>query len=79
MSESENSRRIAKNTLVLYIRMMVLMLIGLFTSRIVLNTLGVADYGTYNVVGGVVAMFAIVTLFFVVSYKSLLDNRNRSQ
>jgi O-antigen/teichoic acid export membrane protein len=61
MSESENSRRIAKNTLVLYIRMMVLMLIGLFTSRIVLNTLGVADYGTYNVVGGVVAMFAIVT------------------
>ncbi|MBQ9475632.1 MAG: lipopolysaccharide biosynthesis protein [Bacteroidales bacterium] len=58
---SENSGRIAKNTLLLYFRMLLLMLIGLFTSRIVLQALGVEDYGTYNVVGGVVNMFTIIT------------------
>lgn len=61
MSESENTKRIARNTAILYIRMLILMLIGLFTSRVVLNTLGVSDYGIYNVVGGVVTMFGIVT------------------
>lgn len=58
---SSNTRRIAKNTMALYVRMFVMMLIGLFTSRVVLNTLGVKDYGTYNVVGGVVSMFSILT------------------
>lgn len=57
----ENPKKIAKNTLLLYFRMFVMMAIGLFTSRIVLQTLGVKDYGTYNVVGGVVSMFAIVS------------------
>lgn len=56
-----NSQRIAKNTVILYFRMFVMMAIGLFTSRIVLQTLGVKDYGTYNVVGGVVGMFSIVS------------------
>ena len=50
---SENSRRIARNTLLLYFRMFLLMLIGLFTSRVVMRTLGIDDYGVYNVVGGV--------------------------
>lgn len=58
---SQNSRRVAKNTLFLYLRMLLLMLIGLFTSRIVLNALGVDDYGTYNVVYGLVMMFSIVS------------------
>ena len=58
---SENSRRIARNTLLLYFRMFLLMLIGLFTSRVVLRTLGVDDYGTYNVVGGVVTVFTFLT------------------
>lgn len=53
--------RIAKNTLALYLRMIVLMLIGLYTSRVILNVLGVDDFGTYNVVGGVVSMFSLLT------------------
>ncbi len=57
----EHSRRLAKNTIILYFRMFVMMAIGLYTSRIVLQTLGVKDYGTYNVVGGVVSLFSIVS------------------
>ena len=56
----ENNRRIAKNTLLLYIRTLFIMLVTLYTSRVVLNTLGVTDYGVYNVVGGVVAMFGFI-------------------
>lgn len=56
---SHRTRRIAKNTLMLYIRMLVLMLVGLYTSRVVLSALGESDYGVYNVVGGVVAMFTL--------------------
>lgn len=61
MEGSSNSKRIAKNTVILYFRMFVMMAIGLFTSRVVLQTLGVKDYGTYNVVGGLVGMFTIVS------------------
>lgn len=57
----ESSKRIAKNTLLLYIRMFFTMFIGLFTSRVILNTLGIDDYGIHNVVGGVVTMFSIFT------------------
>lgn len=56
-----NSYRIAKNTFVLYFRMLFLMLIGLYTSRIILKVLGVEDYGVYNVVGGVVTMFSLLS------------------
>ncbi len=51
----------------LYIRMFVTMIVGLFTSRIVLEALGVEDYGVYNVVGGFVAMFSIVRVGLVSS------------
>lgn len=57
---SNNNKRIAKNTLLLYFRMMFMMAVALFTSRIVLKTLGVEDYGIYNVVGGIVAMLGIL-------------------
>lgn len=60
MSDSTNSKRIAKNTLALYMQMFVSMLIGLYISRVVLNVLGVEDFGIYNVVGGVVAMFGVL-------------------
>ncbi len=60
-SHSENTKRIAKNTLVLYARMLFMMLVSLYTSRVVLNTLGVTDYGIYNVVGGVIAMLGFLT------------------
>lgn len=58
---SANNKRIAKNTLLLYFRLIFTMGIGLFTSRVVLNTLGIENYGIYNVVGGVVAMFSLLT------------------
>ena len=53
--------RIAKNTLMLYVRMLVLMLVGLYTSRVVLEALGEDEMGIYSVVGGVVAMFTIIS------------------
>ena len=58
--QSDNNKRIAKNTLLLYFRMLFMMAVSLFTSRVVLNTLGVEDFGIYNVVGGVVGMFVFI-------------------
>lgn len=60
-TSSENNKRIAKNTLLLYVRMLLMMVVSLYTSRIVLNTLGVEDFGIYNVVGGIVAMFTVLS------------------
>lgn len=59
-NQSNSNQRIAKNTLILYFRMFITMLVGLYTSRIVLATLGVSDYGLYNVVGGLVSMFTFL-------------------
>lgn len=58
---SDNNKRIAKNTIFLYIRMIFMMAVTLYTSRVILNALGVEDYGIYNVVGGFVAMFAVLS------------------
>ena len=58
---SQKSKRIAKNTFVLYFRMLFLMLVTLYTSRVILDALGVNDYGIYNVVGGFVSMFALIS------------------
>ncbi len=58
---SANNKRIAKNTLLLYSRMLLIMAVTLYTSRVVLATLGVEDFGIYNVVGGVVAMFGVIS------------------
>lgn len=58
---SANNKRIAKNTLMLYFRMLLIMLVTLYTSRVVLKELGVDDYGIYNVVGGVVTMFNVIS------------------
>lgn len=55
-NSSANSKRIAKNTLMLYFRMFITTIVGLYTSRVVLQTLGVTDYGVYNVVGGIISM-----------------------
>lgn len=59
--QSENTKRIAKNTLFLYGRTIVTMLVSLFTSRIILAALGVDNYGISNAVGGVVAMFSVIS------------------
>ena len=58
---SERSRRVARNTLLLYLRMLLLLVIGLFTSRLVLQALGEQDYGTYNAVYGMVMMFTLLS------------------
>lgn len=60
MSEQSSNKRIAKNTVMLYIRMLISMVVGLYTSRVVLQTLGVEDYGIYGVVGGVVSMMGFL-------------------
>lgn len=62
MEENQSAKniRIAKNTFFLYLRMFLMMGISLYTSRIVLSTLGEVDYGLYNVVGGIVTMFTFV-------------------
>lgn len=59
--KAANNRRIAKNTAVLYGRMLVTMGISLYISRVVLRLLGVEDFGIYNVVGGIVSMFSIIS------------------
>lgn len=56
-----DNKRIAKNTLILYFRMGITLIVSLYTSRIVLAALGVEDYGIYNVVGGVVALLNIIS------------------
>lgn len=59
-NNSANTKRIATNAFVLYIRMFLTMLVGLYTSRVVLEALGIDDFGIYNLVGGFVAMFSVV-------------------
>ena len=58
---SVNNKRIAKNTLYLYMRMLLSLIVQLYTSRVILNALGISDYGIYNVVGGVVTMFSFMS------------------
>lgn len=72
-SHAENTKRIAKNTLMLYVRMLFSMLVSLYTSRVVLNTLGVEDYGIYNVVGGVVAMMGVLNGAMATSVQRFLN------
>lgn len=71
-NNNNNNKRIAKNTILLYVRMFITMLVGLFTSRVVLDVLGVEDFGIYNVVGGFVSMFAIVRAGLVSSTQRFL-------
>ena len=59
--EKSSNRTIAKNTIFMYFRMALVTIVGLFTSRVILQTLGVDDYGIYNVAGSVVTLFGFVT------------------
>ena len=79
-SSSANNKRIAKNTIFLFFRMILTMLVSLYTSRVVLNTLGVEDFGIQNVVGGFVSMFSLIsgsintTISRFLTYELALDN-----
>lgn len=68
-----NNKRIAKNTIFLYIRMLVLMVASLYTSRVVLAALGVEDYGIYNVVGGIVVLFTFINNAMITSTQRYLN------
>lgn len=61
VTTSDNNKRIAKNTFLLYVRMLFMMVIGLYTSRVILDKLGEIDFGIYNVVSGFVTLFAVVS------------------
>lgn len=61
LTNSTNKKRIAKNTFMLYIRMFFLMIVNLYTSRVILQALGVEDYGVYNAIAGFIAMFSMVS------------------
>lgn len=73
MSEQSNTKRLAKNTLFMYFRMGLLMLISLYTSRVILKQLGVDDYGIYNVVGSIVIMFISLKSIFASSTQRFLS------
>ena len=80
------NKEIAKNTVFLYIRMLFIMAVSLYSSRVVLNILGASDYGLYNVVGGVVAMLSFIngaassgTSRFLTFYLGKEDNYNYQQ
>ena len=60
MLNAENNKRIAKNTAMSYFRLLFSMAISLYTARVILNALGVVDFGIYNVVGGLVVMFGFL-------------------
>lgn len=67
MAFQADSKKIAKNTIILYMRQILIMVITLYTSRVVLQTLGADDYGIYNVVGGFVTMFNVISGAFTVA------------
>lgn len=72
-STSENNKRIAKNTAMLYFRMFIVMGITLYTSRVVLNILGVEDFGIYNIVGGVIALLGFISSSMSISVQRFLS------
>ena len=67
MAFQVNNKKIARNTIILYIRQIFIMVISLYTSRVILRTLGADDYGIYNVVGGFVTMFNVISGAFTVA------------
>ena len=73
MNNSQNNKRIAKNTLMLYVRMLLIMAVSLYTSRVILQALGVEDFGLYNVVGGVVVLFTFINNAMVASTQRFLN------
>lgn len=60
INTSENNKRIAKNTIVIYVKLILSTIIGLYTSRVILYSLGASDYGLYAVVGGIVSMMNVI-------------------
>lgn len=72
-NQSSKGKRIAKNTIMMYIRMFITMGVSLYTSRIVLHALGVTDLGVYNVVGGLVTLFTFVNAAMMAATQRFLN------
>ena len=68
-----NNKRIAKNTLLLYFRMFIIIVVSLYTSRVVLNKLGISDYGIYNLVGGIVTMLSFLNSAMVAASQRFIS------
>ncbi|MGP1393131.1 MAG: lipopolysaccharide biosynthesis protein, partial [Candidatus Cryptobacteroides sp.] len=73
MSEEFNKTKIARNTLLLYVRIIMTVVIGLYTSRVILDKLGVDDYGIYNVVGGIVSMMSFLNSAMIAASQRFLS------
>ena len=73
-NRQQNNKRIAKNSIFLLLRMILLTLVSLYTSRVVLHSLGASDYGLYNVVGGIVGHMVGIFVFFDVHSKPCAFN-----
>ena len=86
MGEIKNNKIIARNTLFLYFRMALVTVVGLFTSRVILQYLGINDYGIYNVAGSIVALFSFLTgalgasssRFITIEIGKVINNDNTS-
>ena len=70
--EQNINKRIAKNTMMLYIRLLASMVIGFYTSRVILNVLGEVDYGIYSLVGGIVILFSFLNSALATSTQRFL-------
>lgn len=68
-----NNKRVAKNALMLYIRMLVMMGVNLYTSRVILQALGVEDFGLYNIVGAVVVLFSFISNAMILAAQRFLS------
>lgn len=73
MQHTEDNKRIAKNSMYLYIRSLIIMLVSLYTSRVILSALGFTDHGLYNLIGSVVVMFNMFSATFVSSTQRFLN------
>ena len=68
-----NSRRIAKNTFFMYVRMILNVILALYTSKLLLKYLGVSDFGIYNLVGSVIAAVSMLQTFFFLCYTTFFE------
>lgn len=72
-NQISSNGRVARNAVMLSVRMLLIMVVGLYTSRVVLSTLGVKDYGIYGLVGGIVAMVSFLNaILLFIAFKDLI-------
>ena len=78
-TQLENNKRIARNTFFLYLRMIFIMGVSLFTSRVILRALGDVDFGLFNVVGGIIAIFSFCLRFYGGNFFEIYYGRSRGE